>query len=101
MNPRILASILFAALLPAAAAAQPPADALTVDCADPRPPSQRAVAEFTGIANFSHAYAARERLMLDAQRACKRGAAQVRLVRRAGVGPELVVVADSGTKRRP
>jgi hypothetical protein len=78
MNAKLSSLILFAAA-PLAAAAASPSDALTVDCA--RLPSQRTVAEFTGIANFGHAYAERERLMSEVRRACKPGVRQVRLVR--------------------
>lgn len=98
MNAKTLVLTLFVAV-PLAAAAAPPVSALTVDCDRPSLPSQRAVAEFAGIANFTEAYAARKRLMLDAQRACKRGdVEQVRLVRRdarPGTDAALAIVVDS------
>ena len=43
-------------------------------------PSQRAVSDVLGIANFSQAYAARERLMQYAQPACRRGYGSVRVI---------------------
>ncbi len=96
MNAKTLVLTLLAAA-PLAAAAAPQAPALTVDCARPSLPSQKAVAEFAGIANFTEAYAARKRLMLDVQRACKRGGVeQVRLVRevRPDAGAALAVAVD-------
>lgn len=95
MNAKTLMLTLLAAV-PLAVAAAPQASALTVDCARPSLPSQRAVAEFAGIANFTEAYAARKRLMLDVQRACKRGGVeQVRLVRDVRAGAAFAVVVDS------
>lgn len=95
MNVHPLILTLLAALPSAGAASPTQATDLRVDCAHPALPSQRAVAEFAGVANFSQAYALRERLMLDVQRACKRGAGQVRLVREvqpADGGPTVAVV---------
>lgn len=96
MNAHSLLLALLAALPLASAATPSQAPALLVDCARPVLPSQRAVAEFAGMANFGQAYALRERLMQDVQRACKRGAGQVRLVREpgtAGTEPAVTVAA--------
>lgn len=43
-------------------------------------PTQQEVSTVLGMTNFSQAYAARERLMHYAQRACRRGSGSVRLV---------------------
>ena len=43
-------------------------------------PSQRAVSGVLGMANFSQAYVARERLMHYAQRTCRRGYGGVRVI---------------------
>lgn len=74
-------ALLIAAALPLAAVASPPQPLeIILDCADPGLPPQQAFARFTGIDNFSQAYAARAKFMIRAQRACKRGAGQVRVV---------------------
>lgn len=55
------------------------------DCAHPALPSQRQVGEWTGLHNFGQVYAAREQLMGDISRACRRpGAGHVQLVRQSG-----------------
>ena len=64
------------------AAAQPlvQATGFVVDCASPRLPAQREVGEWTGLHNFGQVYAARERLMADIGRACRRrGAGRVQV----------------------
>ena len=54
---------------------------VTLTCGDLRLPSLKSVAAVTGVANFSSAYRARERLMQRAQQLCRRGdTAFVRLV---------------------
>lgn len=54
------------------------------DCARPSLPTQRQVGEWTGLQNFGQVYAARERLMADIGRAC----------RRPGVGHVKVVIEE-------
>ena len=84
MNASTLAKTLalaLAAALPLSALASPPQPIeITVDCAHPALPSQREFARFTGIDNFGQAYDMRAKVMVRAQRACKRGAGQVRVV---------------------
>ena len=79
MNVRIATCLLLGALPLAAIAAEPAA--IEIDCHAPRLPSQQAVADLLGYHNLGQAYAARSRLMLDAQRSCKQlGGARVRIV---------------------
>lgn len=74
-------ALAIAAAIPLAALASPPQPVeITVDCAHPALPSQQEFARFTGIDNFGQAYAMRARTMIRAQRACKNGAGQVRVV---------------------
>jgi len=84
MNVSTLAKTLalaLAATMPLSALASPPQPVeIVVDCAHPALPSQQEFARFTGIDNFGQAYAMRARVMIRAQRACKRGAGQVRVV---------------------
>lgn len=82
MNASILAPILAALIAsPLSAQASPPQPTtITIDCAKPALPSQRAFARLTGIDNADQAYDARARLMVRLQRACKGGAAQIRVV---------------------
>ena len=69
----LLAALASLALLPFAAAAAPPATvSIEIDCAQRTLPSQRDVAQLLGIDNFDQAYAARTRLLANAQRSCKR-----------------------------
>jgi hypothetical protein len=71
MNIRTLAAALsFLAFTPFAAARAGEA-ALTITCAQPRPPSMAAVGKLMGSDNFTATYATRERLMRRAHRACK------------------------------
>ena len=51
--------------------------ALTFDCAHLRAPRMDAVSAITGIENFSHAYAAREMYLHQAQRFCRNPAVAV------------------------
>jgi hypothetical protein len=50
---------------------------LTFDCAHVRVPPMSAVSAVTGIDNFSHAYAAREMYLHQAQRLCRNPAVAV------------------------
>lgn len=51
------------------------------DCSSPRLPSQREVGEWTGLHNFGQVYAAREHLMAEIGRACRRrGVGRVQVV---------------------
>ena len=70
-----IALVMFAPVAPA----QSPTTSLEIRCPATRP-SQRAVSTVLGMANFSQAYAARERLMQYAQRACRRGYGSVRVI---------------------
>lgn len=72
MKPRPL--LLFAALL-TCTAALPAAAGTTIDCAQPKLPSQREVASLLEISNFHQTYAARARLMQEIRRHCKRSGA--------------------------
>lgn len=82
MNAKVLAPILAALIAsPLSAPASPPQPTtITIDCAQPALPSQRAFARLTGIDNAGQAYDARARLMVQAQRACQGGAALVQVV---------------------
>jgi len=62
-----------------AARAGVPPGSLTLDCARLSLPSQGEMARLSGIANPGQAYAARARLMVNVQRAC-RGADVVRVI---------------------
>ena len=80
MKTQIVAA-LFAAILPLCAhASQPQPISLVIDCVHPVLPSQHDVARFTGIDNFTQAYAARARLLQQTGRECRRGVASVTLV---------------------
>lgn len=68
------ALVMFAPVAPA----QSPRTSLVIRCPATLP-SQRAVSAVLGMANFSQTYAARERLMQYAQRACRRGYGSVRV----------------------
>ena len=69
------ALVMFAPVAPA----QPPKTSLEIRCPATLP-SQRAVSAVLGMANFSQTYAARERLMQYAQRACRRGYEGIRVI---------------------
>jgi hypothetical protein len=57
------------------------ATGFVADCARPGLPSQRQVGDWTGLHNPGQVYAARERLMADIGRACRRpGAAGVQVL---------------------
>ncbi len=88
----IIAAVFAATVAPAAA--QEPAQSLeavkveavryVVDCDNRSLPSQREVGEWTGQHNFSQVYAARQRLMAEIGRSCKKADVdQVRIVSRA------------------
>lgn len=88
------ATVLFAAILPLwAHASQPQSIELVIDCAHKSLPSQTEVARFTGIDDFSAAFAARARLTQQAGRECQRGVASVTLL----LEP---LDSDSGSTRR-
>ncbi|MDN5780679.1 MAG: hypothetical protein L0H23_01430 [Luteimonas sp.] len=58
-------------------------------CAHPVLPTQRDVADWTGLHNFGQAYAARGRLMAEIGRACQRpGISHVRVVMTADAAPD-------------
>lgn len=75
----VLAMFFALVMFAPAAPAQPPKTSLEIRCPATLP-SQRAVSAVLGIANFSQAYAARERLMRYAERACRRGYGSVRVI---------------------
>jgi hypothetical protein len=80
LNQFVLAATLLLASSAAFADAKP-ATELLVDCGTRALPSQKAVGEMLGEANFGLVYSARTRLMVEANRACNRpGTSQVRLV---------------------
>lgn len=88
------ATVLFAAILPLwAHASQPQSIELVINCAHPVLPSQHDVARFTGIDNFTQAYAARARLLQQTGRECRHGVASVTLVLQP-------LDSDSGTNRQ-
>jgi hypothetical protein len=59
------------------------------DCTHPALPGQRDFADWTGLHNFGHAYAARGQLMAEIGRACQRpGVARVRVVTTTDAGPD-------------
>lgn len=76
----ILALALIAALPANAAEPQAQTPGIVIDCAAPALPSQQDVSTLTGIDNFGQTYAARNRLMQQGLRACKRGAKHVVIV---------------------
>ncbi|MEO8811055.1 MAG: hypothetical protein ABI386_12500 [Rhodanobacter sp.] len=77
---KILLSTVFAfAFFSPVAPAQSPPTSLEIHC-PVRLPTQRDVSAVLGVANFSQAFAARERLMHYAQRACRRGSASLRVI---------------------
>jgi hypothetical protein len=69
MNAKAFALILVA--LPLTALAAESSERIAYDCAHPVLPTQQQVARLTGIDNFTQAYAARTRLLLNAERSCK------------------------------
>lgn len=73
--PATVLSVLLLAAAPSpparAGAATPPTD-LRVDCAQPRLPSQYETGRWLGQANAGQAYASRQRLMAEIQRACRK-----------------------------
>jgi hypothetical protein len=54
---------------------------VAVDCADPALPTHAEISRLIGSNNAAHAYQQRIRLMTIVQRACKRGAGHVHVVR--------------------
>ncbi len=74
----ILALFVLVALAPSASARSPVAS-LAIPCPATLP-TQQEVSTVLGITNFSQTYAARERVMHYAQKACKRGSGSVRVV---------------------
>lgn len=77
VSPKILISVLLAAVLPLAASVSHAHDSLTVTCARPHLPSQQAVGALLGLNNFGQVYSARERLMQDIHRACRKGTRRI------------------------
>ncbi|MBF6023240.1 hypothetical protein [Lysobacter niastensis] len=67
---------------PFAAQASPPASTsmLTVDCGHPEWPSLREFAEQFGFDAFDPAYRVRQRMIIKALRACRRGGDQLQVV---------------------
>lgn len=82
MNASTSALILALTAVSPLSAAELPTQApgIVIDCARPSLPSQDEVSSLTGIENFGQAYAARNRLMQQGLRACKRGAKHVVIV---------------------
>ncbi len=72
----VLIAALAAALQLAAASSQAQGN-LTISCTSRHLPSQQAVGRTLGLNNFGQVYVARERLMQDVERACRKGATQV------------------------
>ena len=70
-----VALVMFAPVAPA----QSPKTSLEIRCPATLP-SQRDVSVVLGMTNFSQTYAARERLMQYAQRACRRGYEGIRVI---------------------
>lgn len=66
---------------------------IVIDCARPALPKQQAFAQLAGIANFSQAYAARAKAMLQSQHECQRGYSAVELVQVAPRRPDFVALA--------
>lgn len=80
-TPTLVPALVLASVLPLVAAAMPPeSTTILVDCANPTLPSQQQVARLTGHDNFAQVYNARSRLMVNAQRLCRRGVDEVHLV---------------------
>jgi hypothetical protein len=81
MNVRLLFLVL-ALTSPLGALATPPASTttLTVDCDQPAWPTLREFAEHYGFDAYDPAYRVRQRVIIDALRACRRGADRVQLV---------------------
>lgn len=97
MNASTSALILALALTAAlpASATEPPAQTpgIAIDCARPALPSQEEASMLTGIENFGQTYAARNRLMQQGLRACKRGAKHVVIVSPSQPRPDAPAVA--------
>ena len=91
MNRHFCIALLLAASATPAIAQESPRTLTTVqvrgalyvaDCSHRIPPSQRQVGEWTGFHNLGQAYAAREHLITEIDRACRRpGIARVQVVR--------------------
>ena len=75
------------------------APGIVIDCARPSLPSQDEVSSLTGIGNFGQAYAARNRLMQQGLRACKRGAKHVVIVSPTQTRPDAPAVARVDSER--
>ena len=75
----VLATLFVIVTFAPAAPAQSPRASLESRC-PVKLPTQREVSTVLGMANFSQTYAARERLMLLAQRICRRGGAGLRVI---------------------
>jgi hypothetical protein len=66
---------------------------IVINCARPALPKQQAFAQLAGIDNFSQAYAARAKAMVQTQHECQRGYSAVELVQVAPRRPEFVALA--------
>ena len=76
-----IAATVFAAILPLCAhASQPQPFPLVINCAHRGVPSRAEVSRFTGVDNFTQAYAMRARLMQQAANQCRQGVSHVALV---------------------
>jgi hypothetical protein len=65
------------------------------ECAHPALPVQRQVGEWTGLHNFGQAYAAREQLMADIGRACKRsGVERVQVATHPQIAPHFIAATQ-------
>ena len=75
----VLATLFVLVMIAPTAPAQTPKTSLEISCPVTLP-RQRDVSTVFGMANFSQVYATRERLMYFAQRACRRGSGNVRVI---------------------
>ena len=77
VSAKTLIAALLAAALPLAATVSHAQENLTITCARPHLPSQQAVGTLLGLNNFGQVYSARDRLMQDIHRACRKGVRQI------------------------
>lgn len=98
--PAIVLSALLLAAAPSppahAGAVLPPAE-LRMDCAQPRLPPQYETGRWLGQANAGQAYASRQRLMAEVQRACRKPGIRTVVLRL----PRPVDLPERGLAGRP